>query len=60
MLKNTQPVLFKIYMEAGLKELAKTHYKEDGLLTRLLERHNFNRCHEFLLIARGSTVQTPN
>lgn len=49
LLKNYQPVLFKVYMEAGLKALAKLNFKEEGLLGNLIECKNFKRTHEFIL-----------
>ncbi len=51
MLKNTQPVLFKVYFEAGLRPVAQTIFKADGLLQSLISCHNFKRCHRFLLLA---------
>lgn len=49
LLKNLQPVLFKIYLEAGMKEVAKENFKEEGLLNNLITCHHFKRTHQFLL-----------
>ncbi len=37
LLKNTQPVLFKAYLGAGLKEIAEETFKSEGLLQSLIK-----------------------
>ena len=49
LLKNTQPVLFKAYLGAGLKEIAEETFKSDGLLHSLISCKNFKRCNRFIL-----------
>ncbi len=49
LLKNTQPVLFKAYLGAGLKEIAEETFKSDGLLRSLIKCTNFKRCNSFIL-----------
>ena len=46
-LKNFQPVLMKLYYNAGLRELAKASGFQDATLTALESRSNFKHAHGF-------------
>ena len=51
LLKNFQPVLIKMYLEAGLKQLAEAMGFRGETLTSLLKCSNFKRTHQFLSLA---------
>ncbi len=51
MLKKTQPVLFKVYLDAGLRKIAETTFKADGLLNSLIKYSNLQKYFDYLKAA---------
>ena len=57
-LKNYQEVLFKVYFDGGLREVAKQPGYSDGILNSIGGCSKFKRSHEFILKAWEAILRT--
>jgi len=57
-LKNYQEVLFKVYFDGGLREVAKQAGYSDGILNSIGGCSKFKRSHEFILKAWEAILRT--